>query len=134
MSKPTPTRCSARDLRDELARTDAAIRDAGYAGPLHFRPPFGRKFLMLPWVLSQQNRPNIMWSVAAESFTPGQTADEIHRLTVAATGPGDIILLHPMYGSGEATRDALPRIQDDLTARGLQFVLLSDLLALRSAD
>ena len=117
--------------RDEINKTDKILRDLGYDAPLHFRPPYGRKLISLPWVLHQQGRLTVMWSVNAETFEPGQTAQEIADLTLAQTGPGDIILLHPMYRSRDAARQALPMIVDTLLDRGYQFVTVSDLLTRR---
>ena len=51
-------------IRTELLKTDQAIRNVGYTGPIQFRPPFGRKLLMLPYVLSSDNRTTFMWSIA----------------------------------------------------------------------
>jgi peptidoglycan/xylan/chitin deacetylase (PgdA/CDA1 family) len=40
-------------VRSEVVRTDSLIRAAGYTGEIHFRPPYGKKLFVLPWVLSR---------------------------------------------------------------------------------
>ena len=113
-------------VRGELARTDAAIAASGYAGPIPFRPPYGKKLVSLPWVLAEQDRPAIMWSVEADGTLP---PEEMAAQVLAATGPGDIVLLHPMYRGNAATRAALPLILEGLEARGLTPVTVTKLLA-----
>lgn len=123
-----------RAVRSQLERTDAAIRAIGYEGPLHFRPPYGRKFVVLPWVLEQQNRTTIMWSVEPEttlSFDAPPADLAAHVIDTAQAG--DIVLLHGMYSGNDSTRAAIPLIIDGLRARGFDFVTVSELLALRPA-
>jgi len=115
-------------IRTELIKTDQAIRNAGYTGPIQFRPPFGRKLLMLPYVLSSDNRTTFMWSIAPESdLGQDATAAQIANYTVNNTAAGDIILLHPMYSHRDQVRAALPKIITDLKSQGFTFVTLSNL-------
>ena len=113
-------------VREELARTDAAIAAAGYDGPTHFRPPYGKKLIALPWVLAEQQRTTIMWSVESDgTLSPEAMAAQV----LAETGPGDIVLLHGMYAANAATRTALPLILAGLEERGLTPVTVSELMA-----
>src|SRR5690606_35773527 len=59
---------SNRHIKDQIIRTDSLIRLAGYSRPIHFRPPYGKKFLMLPIYLKSNNRKTIMWDIDPESF------------------------------------------------------------------
>ncbi|MCW1932688.1 polysaccharide deacetylase family protein [Pararhodobacter zhoushanensis] len=112
----------------ELARTDAAIRAAGYTGPIHFRPPYGKRLFVLPWVLAEQNRTTVMWDIEPDSDL-NAGAERIARIAIEQARPGSIILLHAMASSRSATRAALPLIIDGLHARGFRLVTLSELLA-----
>ncbi|MEL6960042.1 MAG: polysaccharide deacetylase family protein [Pseudomonadota bacterium] len=117
-------------VRDQLSRTDQAIRATGYDGPIHVRPPFGRKFIVLPRVLSQQDRTTIMWSIEPETTLGFDAAPEALAQHVIETAqPGDIVLLHGMYSTNDSTRAALPLIINGLRARGFSFVTVSDLIA-----
>src|SRR6185436_13476921 len=42
-------------VKFEIERTDELIRQTGYQGPIHFRPPFGKKLFVLPYYLSQHS-------------------------------------------------------------------------------
>ena len=46
----------AREIED----TNALIRAAGYHGPIHFRPPYGKKLLGLPWYLARHHITTVM--------------------------------------------------------------------------
>lgn len=116
-------------IRDEIERTDRAIRAAGFEGEIYFRPPYGKKLLTLPWYLSQTGRSSITWDVEPESYPDiAEDADAIAEYVIENTRNGSIILLHVMYRSREASRQALPRIIDGLRARGFQFVTVSELM------
>jgi len=114
-------------IRQEIERTDQLIRQAGYAGEIHFRPPNGKKLILLPYYLATTGRHTVTWTVAPES-APGE-ADRIVARVLEQARPGSIILLHVMYESRVESRAALPGIIDGLQARGYRFVTLSELLA-----
>lgn len=118
-------------VRRELGTTDQILRDLGYDGPLHFRPPYGRKLVSLPWVLSQQERLTVMWSVHSETFQPDQPASDIATKILDRTGPGDILLLHLMSRSNANSRAALPTVIEGLKDRGYTFLTVSELLEYR---
>ncbi len=117
---------SRSDLRDELSRTNAALRAAGYDGPLTFRPPYGQKLWSLPRELATQNRAAVMWDVALEA--DGRDAQSFADAIVAAAQPGSIILMHVMYRSRAVDRAALPLVIDGLRAKGFELVSISQLL------
>lgn len=116
-------------VRDEIETTDRAIRAAGYQGVIYFRPPYGKKLFTLPWYLSQTARTSITWDVEPESYPDiAEDADAIAEYVIKNARSGSIILLHVMYRSREASRQALPKIIDGLRSRGFQFVTVSELM------
>ncbi|QKJ91673.1 polysaccharide deacetylase family protein [Agrobacterium pusense] len=119
---------SAR-IRDEIERTDAAIRTAGHKGEIMFRPPYGKKLLGLPWYLYRHDRKTIMWDVEPESYPDiAEDAAALAKHVIEHTKNGSIIIMHVMYRSREASRQALPLIIDGLRQRGFEFVTVSQLL------
>ena len=115
-------------VAQEVESTDAAIRAAGYEGPITFRPPYGNKLLMLPLYLAQHDRVSVTWDVSAEDFSGvKQTGSGIADLTVETTSPGSIILLHPWFGR-TSSQQAIGAIIDRLEAQGYRFVTVSDLI------
>lgn len=119
---------------DEVEKTDAAIRAAGYDGEILFRPPFSKKLFGLPLYLAKHDRTSVTWDVEPESFD--DIAADPQKMTahvLETTKPGSIIILHVMYDSRESSRRALPHIIDGLKAKGFRFVTVSELLKLRKA-
>lgn len=115
-------------VADEVESTDAAIRAAGYEGPITFRPPYGNKLLTLPLYLAQHDRITVTWDVSAEDFSgASQSSSEIVDATVAMTSPGSIILLHPWFGR-TSSQQAIGEIIDRLQAQGYRFVTVSELI------
>jgi peptidoglycan/xylan/chitin deacetylase (PgdA/CDA1 family) len=118
-----------RSIREEIERTDRLIREAGHEGVIHFRSPYGKKLILLPYYLSRTGRKNILFDVEPESYLDiasdsGMIVDHV----LEETRPGSIILLHVMYTSRAESRAALPRIIQELQQRGYRFVTVSELL------
>lgn len=114
---------------DEITRTDAAIRAVG-GKPGLFRPPYGKKLVGLPWVVSRRGAALVMAEVAdPETSDPADFA----RQVVAQARPGSIIGLHPMFAANAVARRALPAILDGLTAKGLRPVSVGELMRARRA-
>ena len=118
-------------VRDEIERTDELIRAAGYRGDIHFRPPYGKRLIILPYYLWVTGRSTLYFDVEPESYAEvARDADHIVEHMLDNASPGSIILLHVMARSRSTTREALPRIIDGLLAQGYTFVTVSELLAL----
>lgn len=116
-------------VRDEIERTDALIRAAGYEKTPHFRPPYGKKLLTLPLYLSQANRKSITWDVEPESFPEiAGKSDEIVKHILANTRGGSIILLHVMYDPERKSLNAVKPVIEGLRNKGFQFATVSELL------
>ncbi|NLV81267.1 MAG: polysaccharide deacetylase family protein [Rhodococcus sp.] len=116
-------------VADEIERTDAEIRAAGYDGEITFRPPYGKKLITLPRYLDQHDRTTVTWDVEPDSVSADTDVDTIVRTAVEQTRPGSIILLHVMYPSRAASLAAIPGIVAALRADGYRFVTVSEMLA-----
>ncbi|MGD8623772.1 MAG: polysaccharide deacetylase family protein [Anaerolineae bacterium] len=116
-------------IRDEIERTDALIRACGYEGEIYFRPPNGKKLLLLPYYLARTGRTTVTWDLAPEWGPEGAAgADEVVRQIVDEVQPGSIVLLHVMYRSRETSRQALPHVIHGLKEKGYRFVTIPKLL------
>lgn len=116
----------------EIERTDSAIREAGYLGPITVRPPNGKRLVAAPYYLWRHGRSTVMWDLEPDSI--GAIADDPDAMVDYvrdSVRPGSIILMHVMYEGRGPSREALPRILEALTADGYRFVTVSELLALR---
>lgn len=121
-------------IASEIETTDSLLRAAGQRGPIHFRPPYGKKLVALPRYLSRTGRVTIMWDVEPDSYP--EVASDRHAIVEhvrSRVRPGSIIILHVMYpGRGESLA-AVPGIIDSLREEGFEFVTVSELLE-RSAS
>ena len=114
----------AREIED----TNALIRAAGYHGPIHFRPPYGKKLLGLPWYLARHNITTVMWDSEPAHHQP-PSAEAITAAALAQAHNGAIILLHPFcLDACRAEREALPLIIDGLRTQGYTLTTVSELL------
>ena len=116
-------------VADEIGRTDAVFRSAGYSGAITFRPPGCKRLLTAPLYLGRTGRMTVTWDLEPDSI-PGiaDDPDAIADYVVDNARPGSIVLMHVMVDSRAASRQALPRILRELTAKGYRFVTVSSLL------
>jgi len=117
-------------LRRELDDTDAAIRDAGFRGPIFFRPPYGKKLIGLPWELRRTHRASVTWNLEPES-TPGvaATPEAMAAYVSGHVTPGSIVLLHAMIDPDGIKRRTLDLLLPAVRGRGYRWVTVGELLA-----
>ena len=105
-------------VREEIETTDHLIHECGYEAPTHFRSPFGKRLLIVPYYLRTTGRLNIYYDVEPESYTEiMHDAGRITEHVLAETRPGSIILLHVMSSARGETMHAVPGIIEGLQAR-----------------
>jgi peptidoglycan/xylan/chitin deacetylase (PgdA/CDA1 family) len=88
-----------------------------------FRPPYGR----LTWPVLRQLRPHyrvVMWSLLTRDYDPDLAPERALRLTLAATRPGDILVLHDSRKASRSLRFLLPRLLAHYSEQGYEFALL----------
>ncbi|MBG9588504.1 polysaccharide deacetylase family protein [Cytobacillus firmus] len=116
-------------IKEEIEKTDDLIRQTGYEGEIHFRPPYGKKLFLLPYYLSKQERKTVLWNIEPESFPDIEgDADKITEYVEENIEPGSIILLHVMYESREESLKSVKKIIASLKEQGYQMTTVSDLL------
>lgn len=115
-------------IEEEIEKTDELIRSIGYEGEIDFRPPYGKKFVGLPYYLNKTNRETIMWSLNPETYYT--SADEKINYVMENIQPGSIILLHPMYDQTGGTLQVVETILKELTKEGYRFVTVDELQSL----
>ena len=132
-----PTTCGTR-LRDELARTRAAVEGAGAQlseidGLALMRPPYGRRRPGSLRTLRGCGYAPVMWSITCYDWRRTTTARAIARRGVRARD-GDIVLLHD--GSDRAlgadrskTLAATEAIIERGRASGYEFVTVPELVS-----
>ena len=119
---------SAARLRKELADNEAWVYEKFGASTLPImRPPFGTYDTTSVKRMGKLGYTKIVtWSGGSKDWE-GDSAAQIIQTVHDEAGPGVIYLFHPNY---KTTADALPRIIEDLTARGFEIVTLRELLGM----
>lgn len=122
-------------IKEEIEKTDELIRQTGYKGDIHFRPPFGKKLFQLPYYLNKHDRKSIIWNIEPETY-PEVAADssKITQHVIEKIEPGSIILLHVMYESRRESLDSVKEIITSLKKQGYTFVTVSELLTYEQED
>jgi peptidoglycan/xylan/chitin deacetylase (PgdA/CDA1 family) len=123
---------TAAEIRDELARTEAALAPWCSQDPRpYFRPPSGGyDAAVLAAVGTAGYSRTVLWDVDTIDWRPiandppGPSADAIVAKVLSNARGGSIVLMHL---GGYETFAALPRVVDGLSDRGLDLVNLDEL-------
>ncbi len=122
-------RLTPRQLLDDADRAVAAIEEASGQRVGDYRPPYGIfSALGLRAVRGRGWRP-VLWSQWGRDWTRRATPASIAHKATARVRAGDVLLLHDAdyYSARDSwvgTAAALPRILEELEARGLKSMLL----------
>lgn len=124
-SHPFMDRLSDAAVTREIDQTTNAIYQVTGRPPVTFRPPYGA-FTRRQRIGLHEARslPTILWSVDPQDWRrPG--ASVVANRILANTRQGGIILSHDIH---RGTIDAMPATLDGLTARGLRFATVSQII------
>ena len=94
-----------------------------------FRPPNGKRLVVLPLYLARHDRSAVLWTLEPDTYH--SKADGMVAYVTEHVRAGSIILLHAEMAGRSEGRLALPRIVTELRAAGYRFVTLSELMASR---
>ena len=119
---------SIQTIAKDIESTDSIIRQHGYTGIIQFRPPYGHKFIGLPYYLGSHDRATIMWDVAPDTNSALQPSRDIVKNVLSTVQPGSIIVMHAMYDHNAPARESLSQIIIELRNRGYRFVTIDNLL------
>lgn len=93
------------------------------------RPPNGKKLILLPYILRQNEMKTIMWDIEPDSWPEiASSSQNIIDHVVENVKPGSIVLLHIMYESRVESLNAIEGIVNTLRAEGYTFKTVSELL------
>ncbi|HEV8633059.1 MAG TPA: polysaccharide deacetylase family protein [Chloroflexota bacterium] len=115
---------SDRVLR-EVDALDAALAARGAPPSLWFRPPFGAYDRRVRSLVSSRGYPLVMWRLDLADWRRDVSVGDVVRIA-RRIQPGDVVVTH---GGLAKTAAAMPRVLDELAARGLRQVTLSELYA-----
>jgi peptidoglycan/xylan/chitin deacetylase (PgdA/CDA1 family) len=114
-------------IRSEIEKTDRLLNELGVTQDIHFRPPYGRKLLVLPYIITKMHKKNIMWSTdSADYEVPNPEA--IKNNVLEHVRHGSIILLHDGEGDRSQTVVATEMLIKEMKEKGYEFRTVSALI------
>jgi peptidoglycan/xylan/chitin deacetylase (PgdA/CDA1 family) len=127
---PELTQVSDEEVRTDLARADAAIAAVvGHSTRPLWSPSEGDRDARVDAIAASLGYRPILWTVDSGDWRQEATADGVYRQVMNSAVNGAIIVLHlDSPRSTTATAGALPRIIDQLRARGYKLVTVTELL------
>lgn len=120
------------EIAAEIADTDRRLRSLGVVGPIAVRPPLGKRWFILPYLLWRSQRTLAMWNVDSGDYDPARDAAALVQQVLDQVQPGSIILMHDGSLDPQQSRDrtvaALEVLIPALRDRGYRLVTLAELL------
>ncbi len=120
-------RLTPAQVRDDIAMAEETIAAHGGRPPQLYRPPYGVLNAAALLLARSRGWRTLLWSHCGRDWRASATPASIASEVTAGAGDGAVLLLHDADdysapGSWRRTADALPRILETLSARGLEAV------------
>ncbi len=126
-SHPAFGKMSDERVRNELQKTDDAIKAAIGTRPVLMRPPYGSiTARQKKWIHEEFGYRTILWDVDPLDWKRPGPAVVTSRI-LKETRAGSIVLAHDIH---PGTVKAMPDTFDQLEAKGFKFVTVSELIAM----
>ncbi len=128
------TTLSEKIIEEELKKTNEIIYKLTGVSPTLFRPPYGVCSNSAVKIIKQLGYKIIVWSSAADDYSPLTTPEKIKDDLLKRVKPGGIILLHDsappqeVYQNRFQTVKALPEVIKMLKKEGYNFLTIPELL------
>lgn len=121
-------RLSPRQVREDLDRAHEAIAADSGRAPRLYRPPYGVANAAALRIARARGWRTLLWTQWGRDWEARATPDSIAARLTAGAGEGSVLLAHDADdysapGSWRRTVAALPRVIDELHARGLRAVM-----------
>jgi len=114
-------------VRAQIEYTNVQLRDIGVDGPIDFRAPHGKKFIVLPYILSKMQLRHVLFDIEPQDWR--REPDEVIAYIMQNVKPGSIILLHD--GSdhgGPHVAETTDQVIKALKNAGYQFRTVAELI------
>ncbi len=128
-------------LSSQLMATNIEVMKVTGEHPLYVRPARGMYDARFRRLVELMGMQTVLWSLSSQDWRGSMSPEQMINRLLSRVTPGDIILFHDsgsvLGGEGasrQRTVDALPRIIEELHARGLRIAPLSRLLRLPHSD
>jgi len=120
------TSATEDELQHEVVDSQQLIEEHSGVAVRLFRPPYGRRDLLVDREIQAQEMVEVLWSVDSQDGENGTSGAEVLQNVEDGLRPGAIVLMHENRGT---TLRVLPQILAAVRAKGLHTVTVPELLA-----
>lgn len=114
---------------EEIEKTDELLHQLGVTETIHFRPPWGRRFIGICRSVYEMQKKIIMWDIDSQDYIDEHTSKIIADRVIESARPGAIVVMHDGGGDRSRTVIATEIIIDNLSKKGYTFCTVSELLS-----
>lgn len=125
---PRLSKLTEAEIKDEIRKSDEAIKKAAGISPKLFRPPEGAYSEEIVNIASALGKETIIWTVDTLDWAKSPRDTIVENVKENVTF-GSIILFHDCTRDGTFTLEALEILIPYLKAQGYEFVTVSELIA-----
>ncbi|WP_234340289.1 polysaccharide deacetylase family protein [Gorillibacterium timonense] len=123
-SHPNMSELSRSQAVEQIAKTQALLKDKLGVTNTLFAPPSGDFNQQTVWIAKEQGLTTVLWTVDTVDWKKPEPSVILRRIN-SRLEPGSLILMHPTA----STRDALPGIIRMIKQKGLALGTVSELLS-----
>ncbi|WP_435113831.1 polysaccharide deacetylase family protein [Nocardiopsis synnemataformans] len=118
---------SADEIRKDIERTNAAVREVTGSDPLTIRPPYGS---LNGTVRKTVEQPLVLWDVDTLDWK-SRDSEDVSSEALDNTVPGSVVLFHDIH---ETSVEAIPDVLAGLHRQGYHFVTVSDIFGYQGME
>ncbi|MGA8942905.1 MAG: polysaccharide deacetylase family protein [Thermoactinomyces sp.] len=126
-SHPNLAKLSDAQVRQEIVRTNQAVKNVTGKNMAMIRAPYG-SVKGKEKVINQMGISIVGWNIDTWDWKAGRTPRQVTQAVLQNLSPGSIVLKHSGGGDRSATVQALPKIIESLQQKGYEFVTVNELL------
>ncbi|MFM9280574.1 polysaccharide deacetylase family protein [Paenibacillus jiagnxiensis] len=121
------TKINKEKIRQEIVKTDTAIREITGFTPTLVRPPYGATSAQIKEEIHALGHTQALWNVDTRDWATSSSVASILKTVKSSSGNKITVLMHSGGGKRDKTLKALPQIIDYYRSQGYTFVTMSEL-------
>jgi peptidoglycan/xylan/chitin deacetylase (PgdA/CDA1 family) len=126
---PTLSKLSDDKAREELTKTNDAIRQAAGTEVQVMRPPYGAANPKVQQLCDELGMRIICWNIDTNDWARNASAKAMEDIIIKNARDGSIVLMHDRY---DRTLEVTASVIDQLSAKGFRFATVSELLGMKA--
>ncbi|UMV45097.1 polysaccharide deacetylase family protein [Paenibacillus macerans] len=121
------TKLSKEKARQEIVKTDNAIREITGAAPTMMRPPYGATSARVKGEIKALGHAEALWNIDTRDWAADSSVADILKAVKSNSSNKITVLMHSGGGKRDKTVKALPQIIDYYRSKGYTFVTMAEL-------